>query len=101
MQPARAVVGDDDGFREHAAGFPAPPFRIEQVDVHGKHHAGAEFVADGRERRGIAALRVVAAFKRSPSRVTVRTCVVLSRHFVPCDISGAFDRLAVKVVRPP
>src|SRR5438093_44709 len=60
MQPARAVVADDDGFREYAAGFTAPPFRIEKVDVHGKHHADAEFVADRRERRGVAALRVVA-----------------------------------------
>src|SRR5436305_7533666 len=39
MQPARAVVGDDDGFREYAAGFTAPPFRIEQVYVHADHHA--------------------------------------------------------------
>src|SRR5205823_13636987 len=82
MQPARAVVGDDDGFREYAAGFPAPPFRIEKVDVHGKHHAGAEFVANRRERRGVAALRVVAVagiFERGEP-VTVDAGLATSEH---------------------
>src|SRR5258707_3815342 len=68
VQPARAVVGDDDGLGEHAAGLAVSPFRIEQVDVHGKHHAGAEFVPDRLERRGVATLRVVAVAGRFERR---------------------------------
>src|SRR5262249_52441474 len=60
VQPARAIVGDDDGLGEHAAGFAVSPLRIEQVDVHGKHHAGAEFVPDRLEGAHVGALGVVA-----------------------------------------
>src|SRR6516164_10701770 len=60
VQPARAILGDDDGLGEYAAGFAVAPFRIEQVDVHGEHHAGAEFVADRRKRPQVGALGVVA-----------------------------------------
>jgi hypothetical protein len=60
VQPARAVVGDDDSLREHAAGFAAAPFRVEQIDVHGEYHAGAEFVSDRLERPHVGALGMVA-----------------------------------------
>src|SRR5499427_1054582 len=70
VQPARAILGDDDGLREDAAGFAAAPFRIEQVDVHGEYHAGAEFVPDRLERAHVGALGVVAVagiFERGES----------------------------------
>src|SRR5262245_34349835 len=35
-----------DGFRNDATGFPALPFRVEQISVEGEHHSGLEHIAD-------------------------------------------------------